>query len=181
MRKITWIAAAALVLVALAPAHPEAGQQPAQAAGAQRGMRGFGQLDLTEAQHEKMDQLRMSFLKETMPLKTDIKLKEMELNALWRAEKLNTKAIVAKVKEIAGIRTKLEVARVNRRINRYNVLTPEQQKNARHMLGRRGRGKMRGMRRGMRQGRGQGRMMRQGRQGQGRMRQFAPPNVKESD
>ncbi|MEO0081038.1 MAG: Spy/CpxP family protein refolding chaperone [candidate division WOR-3 bacterium] len=104
---------------------------------------GLAGLDLSPEQHEKLDKLQMSFLKETMPLGTDIRIKEMELAALWRADKLDTKSIVAKVKEIAEVRTRLEVARVMHQIDVYNILTPDQQSKVRKMLAR-GRGRFAG-------------------------------------
>ena len=69
-----------------------------------RGMRGLG---LTEEQYQKLDELRIGHLKETMPVETDIEIREMELEALWRAEKLDGKKIVAKVREISALRERL--------------------------------------------------------------------------
>lgn len=120
------------------------------------GMMGLG---LTEEQHKQFDELKMKHIKEVMPLKTDLRLKQMELGALWRAEELDAKKIIAKVKEISGLREKLQVANVEHRLNMYKVLTPEQRKQARRFLmGRRGLGRMhgRGPRSGMGGMRGQG-------------------------
>lgn len=116
-------------------------------------------LGLTEEQHKQFDELKMKHIKEVMPLKTDLRLKQMELGALWRTEELDAKKIIAKVKEISGLREKLQVANVEHRLNMYKVLTPEQRKQARRFLmGRRGLGRMhgRGPRSGMGGMRGQG-------------------------
>ena len=59
------------------------------------------------------------------------------LNALdWfrgRAEELDAKKIIAKVKEISGLRQKLQVAKVEQKLNMYKVLTTEQRKHARYL------------------------------------------------
>ena len=163
--KKRWIAVpvvlVALVFAGTALAEPEekaAGAcescQHGGAHGKGEGMRRGGRgLDLTDEQQEKMDELRMAHLKQVRPLETDVELKEMELDVLWRAEKLSSKAIVAKVKEISALRTKIQVARVQHRLDRFGKLTPEQQEKARKMLGRKG---GRGMGRGRRMGHAQG-------------------------
>ncbi len=104
--------------------------------------------EMTAEQLDKMDGLRVSHLKETAPLQTELDIKQMELAALWRAEKLDAKKIVAKVKEIGELRLKLQLAEVNHQLDIYNLLTPEQRKAWRPpMVG--GRGMMRGMGRRM--------------------------------
>ncbi len=150
---------------ALAQQTPVPGQRTGQyqGYGQERGMRG---LALTEEQHRQVDELRMNQLKETMPVETDIQIKQMELDALWRAEDLDSKKIVAKVKEISNLRARLQLARTNRRLGFYKLLTPEQREQARGMRGMMGRRRgMRGMR-GKMGGRGGGmRGMGQGRRG----------------
>lgn len=124
---------------------------------------------LTKEQHDQIDKLRLDHLKEMMPLETDLKVKELELGALWRADELNAKAIVAKVKEISSARGQLELARVNHRLAMYKVFTPEQRQMAQRFLGRFGFGQGR---RGMRGGHGMmgepGMMGGRGMRGQGR-------------
>ncbi|UCG44009.1 MAG: Spy/CpxP family protein refolding chaperone [candidate division WOR-3 bacterium] len=141
---------AGLSLTSLAYAQPEraGGQRCAGHKGKGSGMMG---LDLTGEQHKKIDDLKMKHIKEVMPLKTDLRIKQMELGALWRADELDEKKIIAKVKEISGLREKLQVAKVEQRLNMYKVLTPEQRNQARKfMMGRRGMGRMFGHgRRGM--------------------------------
>ncbi|MBM3322347.1 periplasmic heavy metal sensor [candidate division WOR-3 bacterium] len=107
--------------------------------------------EMTAEQLDKMDGLRMSHLKETAPLRTDLDIKKMELAALWRAEKLDAKKVVAKVKEIGDLRLKLQLAEVNHQLGIYDLLTPEQRKAWRPpMMG--GRGMKRGMGRRMMRG-----------------------------
>jgi len=115
------------------------------------GMMGMmaGMPDMTPEQMEKCDALRVAHMKTVMPIRTDIQVAEIELDALWRAEKLDAKKIIAKVSEIGGLRQKLELAMVNHRIDMYNLMTPDQRKAMKNM----------GMGRGM-MGKGMGRGMR---------------------
>jgi len=105
--------------------------------------------DMTPEQMDKVDAMRVAHMKTVMPIRTDIQVAEVELDALWRAEKLDAKKIVAKVNEIGGLRQKLELAMVNHRIDMHNLMTPEQRKAMKKM----------GMRPGMK-GKGMGRGMR---------------------
>jgi Spy/CpxP family protein refolding chaperone len=111
--------------------------------------------EMTAEQQEKMDAMRIKHMKEMMPMQTDLRIKELELAALWRADKLEAGKIVAKVKEINDVRGKLELARVNHRIEMHSQLTPEQRKAmGPGMMG--GCGGRRGMMRGRGMGRGAG-------------------------
>jgi Spy/CpxP family protein refolding chaperone len=128
--------------------------------------------DMTPEQMDKFDVMRVAHMKTVMPIRTDIQVAEIELDALWRAEKLDAKKIVAKVNEIGGLRQKLELAMVNHRIETHNSLTPDQQKAMRKMQMGRGRGMMRGMGRGMKGGM-------KGAGPQGSMGQCDPENCKD--
>lgn len=158
MKKTTvWIVAvvvvAGLSLTNLAWAQPQKG-----GCGGCQGHKGKSDgmmgMDLAEEQQKKFDDLKMKHIKQVMPLKTDLRIKQMELGALWRADELDAGKIIAKVKEIAGLREKLQVAKVEQKLNMYKVLTPDQRKMARKfMMGGRGMGHMFGpgrMGRGMR-------------------------------
>jgi Spy/CpxP family protein refolding chaperone len=124
-----------------------------------RGMRGGPAApDMTPEQREKMDGLRTALVKEMLPLRTDLRVKEIELGALWRADEPDAKKIIAKVKEIGALREKMEITRINHRFEMRKLLTPEQRKAMKKMgmhpgmmRGRMGRGTGRGMR-GMKRG-----------------------------
>ncbi|MBM3314864.1 periplasmic heavy metal sensor, partial [candidate division WOR-3 bacterium] len=90
---------------------------------------------LTAEQLQRIDSLRVGQLREVLPLQTDLEVKEIELDALWRAEELSANRIVAKVREISDIRGRLQLARVNHRLAMYRLLTPEQRRFARFYLG----------------------------------------------
>jgi Spy/CpxP family protein refolding chaperone len=111
--------------------------------------------DMTPEQMEKCDAMRVAQMKTVLPIRTDIQVAEIELDALWRADNIDAKKIIAKVNEIGGLRQKLELAMVNHRIDMYNLMTPDQRKAMKKMgmgPGMKGKGmgrKMRGMGRGM--------------------------------
>jgi Spy/CpxP family protein refolding chaperone len=153
---------AALMILALAAGFALA--QPGPAAPAPtaktqapmaRGMRGMQGMpgpavpDMTPEQLDKIDALRTAQLKVMLPLRTDLQVKQIELQALWRADEPDAKKIVAKVKEIGDIREKMEIARINHLFDMRKLMTPEQLKAMKKM----------GMGRGM-MGRGMGRGMR---------------------
>jgi len=117
--------------------------------GMQGMMQGPMMPDMTPEQLDKVDALRTAHLKEMLPLHTDLQVKEIELDALWRADEPDAKKIIAKVKEIGGIREKMEIARINHQFDMRKLMTPEQRKAMKKM----------GMRPGMK-GKGMGRGMR---------------------
>jgi Spy/CpxP family protein refolding chaperone len=132
--------------------------------------------DMTPEQMDKMDAMRVAQMKTVLPIRTDIQVAEIELDALWRADKLDAKKIIAKVSEIGNLRQKLELAMVNHRIDMYNLMTPDQQKAMRKMHMGRGRGMMHG------KGMGMGRGMKGGMKGagsRGQMGQCDPQNCKD--
>ncbi|MGB9743056.1 MAG: Spy/CpxP family protein refolding chaperone [candidate division WOR-3 bacterium] len=90
---------------------------------------------LTDAQREQIQNLRLKHLKEILPLETDLRIKQLELATLWTADKLDPKAIIAKVKELNELKNKLELTRVNHRLEIAQLLTPEQRKQMWNILG----------------------------------------------
>jgi Spy/CpxP family protein refolding chaperone len=161
MKKNTGSLIAALALgagLALAQptAMPAAPAAPAPMACGMSGMQGMkgmmgapGMPEMTAEQQEKMDALRVAHLKVILPLQTEVQVKEIELDALWRADEPDARKIIAKVNEIGDLRQKLEVARVTHQLDMRKLLTPEQRKVMKKM----------GMGRGM-MGKGMGRKMR---------------------
>lgn len=105
--------------------------------------------DMTPEQLEKMDALRTALVKEMLPLRTDLRVKNIELDALWRADEPDAKKIIAKVKEIGALREKTEITRINHRFGMRKLMTPEQRKAMKKMgmgHGTMGKGMGRGMR-----------------------------------
>jgi Spy/CpxP family protein refolding chaperone len=105
--------------------------------------------DMTPEQLEKMDALRTAQVKAMAPLHADLQVKEIELQALWRADEPDAKQIIAKVKEIGAIEEKIQIAQINHRFEMRKLMTPEQRKAMKKMgmgPGMMGRGMGRGMR-----------------------------------
>jgi Spy/CpxP family protein refolding chaperone len=166
---MTTVLAAALVLAALpvvtlaqpaAPAHDCGGCGKSGSEMGKGPGRGLSGLALTAEQSQKLEGLRVEQVKATAGPRAEIEAKQVELAALWRAEKLDSKKIIATVRAIAGLREKLAVARANHRLAVDGLLTPEQRVQFRAGAGeggRRGKGMMRGKGtgRGMMRGKGE--------------------------
>ncbi|HDR00335.1 MAG TPA: periplasmic heavy metal sensor [candidate division WOR-3 bacterium] len=144
-RRHTTVVLAAMLVLVLMPATLSA--EPAETGwrmGHGRGMILRG-LDLTAEQRQKLDELHLNHVKESEPTRADVRVKQAELELLWWAEKPNAKQIIAKVREISGLREKLAVAQANFRLTMHNLLTPEQREKLRSLPDRPGRERGRGM------------------------------------
>jgi len=130
------------------PGAPEGGpmqgaMQRRQAAKAELGLTDVQQADLRKAKESaRRDRLRKS---------TDLKIARMDLQSLLRAEKVDEKAVAAKLAEAQAAEGALMKLRVDTVLAVKRILTPEQQKKLAQMRGERGRQgmgqrmKMRGM------------------------------------
>ncbi len=124
---------AALVLVAAIAA-----AQPGAQSGQQQMPMGMGKMmnmpkmpDLTADQWMKMDAAKTSYLRTVGPLQTDLAIRKVELAALWRAENVDAKKVLAKVNEISTVKAKLDAAKADHMIAMFNMLTPDQRKSMR--------------------------------------------------
>jgi Spy/CpxP family protein refolding chaperone len=118
------------------------------------------ELKLTQEQKEKLQSLQTDFAKETIPLRNEMQIKELELRQLWLADELDEEAILAKSKEISDLRNQMQEKMVRHRLDAAKVLTKEQRTQF-SQIGPRERGKrpLRGLHklgRGGRRGRGRG-------------------------
>jgi zinc resistance-associated protein len=86
--------------------------------------------NLTPEQAGKLFDLRQKFLDDTASLRKDMVVKRAELHALWRSEKPDQKQILAKLKEIAAVKAKLQEKWVPYRLAVMQILPkrPERQK-----------------------------------------------------
>jgi len=92
-------------------------------------------VELTADQKVQMMKLKMSFMKETEPLKTELEIKQMELNALWDDEKPDAGKLKAKVKEIGELKMQLQEKMINHKLAVMKLFTPEQMKKMKSMMG----------------------------------------------
>jgi Spy/CpxP family protein refolding chaperone len=84
-------------------------------------------LNLTPEQTQKIQALQKSFFKETLPLRNDLMSKKLELRSLWLQPNLDEEKILAKQKEISGLRAQLGERVIKNRLEMRQILTPEQQ------------------------------------------------------
>ena len=91
-----------------------------------RGAWGSG-LNLTPEQNQKMQALQESFLKQTLPLRNEMQVKQLELRTLWAQTNLDQAKILAKQKEINALREQVQEKATQNRLEMRKILTPEQQ------------------------------------------------------
>jgi len=84
-------------------------------------------LNLTPEQTQKMQALRESFFKETIPQRNELQIKQLELRTLWAQTTPDQEKILAKQKEINALRAQLQEKTTMHRLEMRKVLTPEQQ------------------------------------------------------
>ena len=83
-------------------------------------------LNLTQEQREKMIQIRKSFQADVHDLKYDIRIKRIEVQKLFTDPKTDDATLLAKEKELNGLRLKLMDRRAEMKVEWRKVLTPEQ-------------------------------------------------------
>lgn len=89
---------------------------------------GFGPgLNLTPEQSQKMQAMRENFFKESLPLRNELQVKQLELRTLWAQANPDQEKILAKQKEVNALRAQLQEKATQHRLEMRKVLTPEQQ------------------------------------------------------
>ena len=117
-----------------------------------RGRRGPGfegglkALDLTAAQQEKMEALRLGQAKQMAQLQADQKIARLELQEAMDQPNPDPGQVKAKVANLNRVRSQILEKRIDMRMKMNQILTPEQREKLKEMRGRRG--KMRGFGRG---------------------------------
>jgi Spy/CpxP family protein refolding chaperone len=104
------------------------------------GGRGFGlpleavrELDLTDAQHERLADIRTRHLKAAIPIEADLRLAELDLEQLTRADRPDAQAVDRQIDRISGLRASLMKNRMAGMLEGRAVLTPIQQKKLREL------------------------------------------------
>lgn len=175
---ITTLAASLFLSPALVAAQPQDAppNRPNQGQGDPQMRRGAGpgapmqerrmamhlDLGLTDVQKADIQKLRETSRKDRLRKSTDLKIARLDLHSLLRAEKVDEKAVAAKLAEVSAAQGAMLKLHVDSALAMKRILTPEQQKKMQAMRANRGQQRMnRGMRmqgRGQGQGRGRGRM-----------------------
>ena len=83
-------------------------------------------LNLTTEQSERVRALRESYMRDTMPLKTQLFNKRAELKLLWIQTVTEPDKIKAKQKEILGLAGQIQEKATDCALAFRNILTPEQ-------------------------------------------------------
>jgi Spy/CpxP family protein refolding chaperone len=149
------------------------GQQGAQNApgptGGAMGERLMQELKLTDQQRKEIGDLRLEMAKQSIAQQAKIKTARLELAELFRADSPDKSAIEKKVDEISQLQTQMRHARIDHWFAVNRLLSADQQKIWKRMLGQMWmQHRMNGM-----QSFGRGAQMRQ-RSGMGRMMQRDP-------
>ncbi len=105
----------------------------------------FAKLKLTAEQKEKIEGLRLAYLKEIKPLQDQMFSKRGDLRLLWLQPTPDKEKILTVQKEIRAIRDQLADRTTAFRVDVFNVLTPEQKEKAKAFLHHAGPGRGRGM------------------------------------
>ncbi len=83
------------------------------------------ELALTKEQLQKMDQMRSTHRKEMIPLRAQVKVKQIELNELFDSDAA-IGTINSKIDEISKLRTDIAKKQAAHRVAMRQLLTPEQ-------------------------------------------------------
>jgi Spy/CpxP family protein refolding chaperone len=93
------------------------------------GEKSWGQgkrLNLTPEQKARFQELRRKFIVENAQLIGDLVAKRLELRSLWTDPKADSQAILAKERELRGLKNRMKDKIVQYRLEARNSLTPEQ-------------------------------------------------------
>ena len=103
------------------------------------GEKSWGQgkrLNLTAEQKTKLQELRRKFIKETAQLRGELVTKRLELKSLWTDPKADSKAILAKERELRDLKNRMKDKIIQNKLEFRNSLTPEQIEKLGRMGGR---------------------------------------------
>jgi hypothetical protein len=97
-------------------------------------LRNREKLGLSDDQVRRMEQLRTDFEKESIRKEADLRVAEMDLEALLDAPSVEMGKAEAKVREIEKTRADLRIARIRTIEKAKELLTPDQRKKLREIL-----------------------------------------------
>jgi Spy/CpxP family protein refolding chaperone len=105
----------------------------------------LAELELTDEQRQKLEDVHYRQLKKVIPMQSELRLAALDLRHLMHAENPDARAIDAQIDRIASMRANVGKARVASLLEARAILTPEQRKMWRDHAAM---GGMRGMRGG---------------------------------
>jgi len=121
----------ALLLVGLTTvvfaAPPDSGQPGPHGFQKHWGFHKFGpHLNLSQEQKEKMKEIRTRFQADVHDLKYDIRIKKLEVRKLFTDPKTDDATLLAKEKELNGLKLQLMDKKAEMKVEWRKILTPEQ-------------------------------------------------------
>lgn len=84
------------------------------------------ELNLTEQQQQKMDDLRFQHQKAMIQKNADLKEAKLEMRNMMQKTEVDEKAVLGKQKQISALKAEIAEARLKHRLEMRKVLTPEQ-------------------------------------------------------
>jgi len=91
-------------------------------------------LNLDDQQKKMLDEIKSRIMKETIRKMADIQIAQIELRDLIKQDPLDMKAVEAKIKQIAAMKSDLGIAHIRVLEEIKKILTPEQRKKFMDML-----------------------------------------------
>lgn len=86
------------------------------------------QLNLTEEQEKKIQELRLSHQEQMIKFRSDVELKELEIRKLVSSDNVSRSEMIKLTKEMNAIKDEMELARVNHKMDVYDNLDANQKK-----------------------------------------------------
>ena len=130
MKKFYLVLLAVLLVgltTAVFAAPPDPGQSGSQGFQKHHGFHGFGpRLNLTEEQRGKMKELMTRFQADIHDLKYDVRIKGLEVRKLFTDPATDDATLLAKEKELNGLKLKLMDKKAEMKVEWRKILTPEQ-------------------------------------------------------
>lgn len=90
--------------------------------------RNHEQLNLTDQQKAKLEDLRMQHQEKMVDMRAELDKARIETQRLRRSDKLNRSDVINQTKKMSNIRNKMAEARANHMMDVYELLTDEQRK-----------------------------------------------------
>ena len=91
--------------------------------------RGMMNLDLSDEQISEIRKMMLDFQKETLQLRNQIQMKQLEMRELMMEESFDMDQVRGKLEEIAQIQVELRMKAIERQTKVKELLTPEQLEN----------------------------------------------------
>ncbi len=86
------------------------------------------QLNLTQDQQKKIQELKLAHQEQMIKLRSDAELKELEIRKLIGSDNVSRNEMIKLTKELNAIKNEIEIAKVNYKMDVYDNLDANQKK-----------------------------------------------------